>query len=277
MTREQALRDVQTRLQEAGFPARQAEIEARHLLEAVTRRQGVRFWLERHRELSPVERERLQTALSRRLTGEPLQLVLGSAVFFGLELRVVPGVLIPRPETERLVELALAQLPPQPGLRVLDVGTGSGAIALALKHERPDLEMHASDPSEAALRLARANARRLALEVTLHAAPYTAGLRGLDLIVSNPPYLPEGYRAQAPPELAWEPEEALYAGPEGLDVARPLLREARDALRPGGRLLIELDPGRVHALAAEARTLGFAAVDVEADLAGRPRFLRARR
>ncbi len=277
MTREAALLDVQTRLREAGFPARQAEIEARQLVEAATRSRGVRFWLERRRELSPTERERLQAMLARRLAGEPLQLILGSVVFFGLELGVAPGVLIPRPETERLVELALAELPAGPGLKVLDVGTGSGAVALTLKHERPDLEVHASEPSEAALRLARANARRLELEVTFHAAPFTAGLGGLDLIVSNPPYLPDTYREEAPPELAWEAEEALYAGPEGLDVARPLLREAYGALRPGGGLLVELDPGNVHALAEEARALGFGEVSVEADLAGRPRFLRARR
>ena len=277
MTRAQALRYARTRLEEAGFPSRQAEAEARQLLEHLTGEHGARFWRGAPLELEPGQQRRLEAALARRTAGEPLQLILGTAVFYGLELEVRPGVLVPRPETERLVELALAELPEDRPARVLDVGTGSGAIALALKRARPALEVYASEVSGRALELARANARRLGLEVTFLHAPLTAGLARLDLIVSNPPYLPEAYRDEAPPELAWEAAEALYAGADGLAVARPLLAEAAAALAGGGGLLLELDPANVHALAREARRAGFTEVAVLPDLAQRPRFLRARR
>ncbi len=277
MTWTEALNYARTRLEEAGFPARQARVEARQLLEHVTGAQGARFWREARAELEPAQERRLQEMLERRATREPLQLILGTVVFCGLELEVRPGVLLPRPETERLVELALEQLPPDRSARVLDVGTGSGAIALALKQARPQLEVYASEVSDSVLELARANARRLGLAVAFLHAPLTAGLMDLDLIVSNPPYLPEAYREGAPPELAWEDEAALYAGADGLAVARPLLAEAAGALAAGGWLLLELDPGNVHALAREAQQAGFGEVAVLPDLAGRARFLRARR
>ncbi|WP_456445841.1 peptide chain release factor N(5)-glutamine methyltransferase [Oceanithermus sp.] len=277
MTRSEALRYARTRLEEAGFPTRQAEAEARQLLESVTGVRGARFWREAQATLEPAQERLLEEALGRRAAREPLQLILGTAVFCGLELEVRPGVLVPRPETERLVELALERLPESGPARVLDVGTGSGAIALALKQARPQLEVYASEVSEGALDLARANARRLGLAVTFLHAPLTAGLADLNLIVSNPPYLPETYRKGAPAELAWEAESALYAGADGLAVARPLLAEAAGALAPGGWLLLELDPTNVHALAREARRAGFSEVAVLPDLARRARFLRARR
>ncbi|ADR36352.1 protein-(glutamine-N5) methyltransferase, release factor-specific [Oceanithermus profundus DSM 14977] len=277
MTRAQALRYARARLEEAGFPSRQAEAEARQLLEHATGAQGARFWREARAALEPAQERLLEEALARRAAGEPLQLILGTAVFCGLELEVRPGVLVPRPETERLVELALERLPESGPARVLDVGTGGGAIALALKQARPELDVYASEVSEAALELARANARRLGLAVTFLHAPLTAGLWDLDLIVSNPPYLPEAYREAAPPELAWEAETALYAGADGLAVARPLLAEAAGALAAGGWLLLELDPTNVHVLAREAERAGYGEVAVLPDLAGRARFLRARR
>jgi len=277
MTRSEALRYARTRLEEAGFPTRQAEAEARQLLESVTGVRGARFWREAQATLEPAQERLLEEALGRRAAREPLQLILGTAVFCGLELEVRTGVLVPRPETERLVELALERLPESGPARVLDVGTGSGAIALALKQARPQLEVYASEVSEGALDLARANARRLGLAVTFLHAPLTAGLADLNLIVSNPPYLPETYRKGAPAELAWEAESALYAGADGLAVARPLLAEAAGALAPGGWLLLELDPTNVHSLAGEVRRAGFSEVAVLPDLARRARFLRARR
>jgi len=277
MTRSEALRYARTRLEEAGFPTHQAEAEARQLLEHATGERGVRLWQRMRSGLAAGQLRALEEALERRAAREPLQLILGTAVFCGLELEVRPGVLVPRPETERLVELALERLPESGRARVLDVGTGSGAIALVLKQTRPQLEVYASEVSEGALALARANARRLGLAVTFLHAPLTAGLAELNLIVSNPPYLPEAYRKGAPPELAWESETALYAGADGLAVARPLLAEAAAALAPGGWLLLELDPSNVHALAREARKAGFGEVAVLPDLAGRARFLRARR
>ncbi|MCX7740827.1 MAG: peptide chain release factor N(5)-glutamine methyltransferase [Meiothermus sp.] len=214
--------------------------------------------------------------LERRLQGYPLQLLLGETEFFGLRLEVAPGVFIPRPETEGLVELALGYLPERAASRVLDVGTGSGAIALALKARRPEAFVWATDLNPKALALARRNARRLGLEVALLEAPFTGGLNNLDLLVSNPPYLPEVYREEAPAELTYEDGAALYAGPDGLGVARPLLREAEVALRRGGWLLLELAPENVGVLAEEAVARGWRAVRVERDLAGRPRYLVAR-
>lgn len=211
--------------------------------------------------------------LNLRLSGYPLQLLLGQSEFFGLRLRVERGVLIPRPETEGLVEQALAHLPLEAPTRVLDLGTGSGAIALAIKAMRPQAAVWATDISPKALRLAKENALRLGLEVTFLEAPFTADLHDLDLIVSNPPYLPEAYRQEAPPELAYEDPRALYAGPEGLDVARALLPHAWQALRPGGWLWLELAPENVHTLLGEAIALGWQGGRVLLDLAQRPRYL----
>ena len=204
-------------------------------------------------------------------------MIIGSVEFYGLRLTVQPGVLVPRPETELLVEKALAALKGVSGPRVLDVGTGSGAVALAIKSNRPDARVYAGDVSRAALALASANAKALGLGVVLLRGSLTAGLCSLDLLVSNPPYLPQADADAAPPELDWEPAAALYAGEDGLEVALPLLEAGLKALRPDGRLLLELDPRNVSAAAARARSLGYRAVRTCADLAGRERYLSARR
>lgn len=211
--------------------------------------------------------------LKLRLSGYPLQLLLGQTEFYGLQLKVERGVLIPRPETEGLVEHALANLPVEAETRVLDVGTGSGAIALALKSMRPKAMVWATDINPKALELARRNAWQLGLEVTFLEAPFTADLSELDLIVSNPPYLPESYREEAPPELAYEDPSALYAGPEGLNVARELLPHAWKALKPGGWLWLELAPENAYTLLGEATAQGWRGARVLRDLAQQPRYL----
>ncbi len=267
------LRGLQERLQAAGKPA----MEARWILQHAAGLDGGQL-ATRLAQGVPLDVEEAAWAMLKlRLGGYPLQLLLGETEFFGLRLEVQRGVLIPRPETEGLVERALGYLPPQAEAQVLDVGTGSGAIALALKAQRPLAQVWASEISPNALELARRNAQRLGLEVTFLPAALTAGLKGLDLIVSNPPYLPEGYRAVAPPELAYEDPQALYAGPEGLDVARPLLEEAWWALRPGGWLLLELAPENVHTLAKEALLRDWQGVRIFPDLAQRPRYLAAQK
>ena len=272
-TRAELLSGLTRRLEEAGVAA--PEAEARALAQAALGEAPEVFFARLGEPVPEKALARLEAWCSRRATGEPLGLILGEVAFFGLSLRVRPGVFLPRPETEGLVALALERLAKKRAPRVLDVGTGSGAIALALKHARPDAQVFASDPSPEALALARENARRLGLRVTLVPGRLTAGLRGLDLVVANPPYLPERYREEAPPELAYEPEEALYAGEEGLDVARPLVREALVALRPGGALLLELDPTNAGLLARELVGLGYRGVCTLPDLAGRPRYLLA--
>jgi release factor glutamine methyltransferase len=259
-------------LREAGLP----EGEALDLLALATGLSRKELLLRLSQAPPPEAEARALDLLERRLSGYPLQYLLGEVEFFGLPLRVREGVLIPRPETEGLVALALElPLPPRP--RVLDVGTGSGAIALALKQYLPQAEVWATDIDEKALALARENARRLGLEVAFLKAPLTGGLRDLDLVVSNPPYLPEAYRQVAPKELSFESPLALYAGQEGLDVARPLAKEAWEALRPGGWLFLELAPENVGAMAGELRAAGWQGVEVLRDLAGRERYLRARR
>lgn len=222
----------------------------------------------------PVDVEEAAWAmLDLRLRGHPLQLLLGETEFYGLRLKVARGVLIPRPETEGLVERALAHLPLDASARVMDVGTGSGAIALAIKAMRPQATVWATDINPKALELAKENALRLGLEVSFIEAPLTADLKDLDLIISNPPYLPESYREEAPPELAYEDERALYAGPEGLDVARALLPQAWAALQPGGWLWLELAPENVYTLLEEAIAQGWREARVFRDLAQQPRYL----
>lgn len=227
--------------------------------------------------LSEDAAERLELMVQRRLQREPLQLITGTAHFWGLGLHTAPGVLIPRPETERLVELALSRLAGRSSPRVLDVGTGSGAIALALKHERPDATVAATDVSAAALSLAGRNAAQLGLELELLQADLLTGAAAdraaaADLVISNPPYLPAADAGAVSPEVRHDPVTALYAGADGLDLYRQLLKQAAELLKPDAWLLIELDPRNVHAAAEAARD--WSIVRVEADLAGRERFLQ---
>jgi len=270
----QALRWTTARLIEAGFAPEEAENQARQLLAWLVG-DGVALWRGLEYELGRDQLSRLENAVARRAAREPLQLIIGDVDFYDLQLKVKPGVLIPRPETELLVELALELLTGSSSPRVLDVGTGSGAIALAIKKQRPDARVYATDTNPTALQLAVENATALGIEVEFLPAPLTAGLTGLDLIVSNPPYLPQDDAGSAPPELRWEPESALYAGRDGLDVARPLINEARRALKASGGLALELDPRNVFTAASLAREAGFQDVGVKNDLTGRPRYLTA--
>lgn len=286
MTRLELLRQFERRFHEAGLPSQ----EARWLLAHALRLEASDLFRELREPVPAGVAEQMEGWLLRRRQGYPLQLLLGYSLFYVpdsederlgsyLRLEVRPGVLIPRPETEGLVEIALGLLPRDrnfPG-RFLDVGTGTGAIALALKRRFPQAEVWASDIDPKAVELARENARLNRLEVQVLLEPYTAELKDLDLIASNPPYLPESYRQEAPPELAYENPQALYSGPEGLDVPRELLRRAWNALKPGGWLALELAESNVQTLAEEARQAGWQDVHVHPDLAGRPRYLTARK
>ncbi len=212
--------------------------------------------------------------LQRRLAGEPLAYILGEREFFGLPFRVTPATLIPRPDTELLVELALQRIPPRCAFRVLDLGTGSGAIALSIAHARPDIEATAVDASPEALDVARENARHLNTgNVRLLRSDWFAALADerFDLIVSNPPYIAEGDAHLEQGDLRFEPRAALASGADGLDDIRRIVAGAKEHLNPGGWLLFE----HGYDQAGRARELllqdGYAEVFSARDLAGTER------
>ncbi|GBF07204.1 HemK family modification methylase [Deinococcus aerius] len=269
------LREAARLLREAGVPSPEADARA-----LVTHGLGLggAALLTRGGEVVPeADAARLLNLIHRRAAREPLQHLLGEVEWGGVRLRTDARALIPRPETEWLLHLALETLRAAVSPRVLDVGTGTGALALGVKAARPDATVTATDLSPDALDLARENAALNRLEVTFLGGSLLAGLPGpFDLIVSNPPYLPAADREGADPEVRFDPDLALYAGPDGLDVARPLAAEASSALAPHGVLLLELDPRNAAPFAAELRARGWHA-EVLPDLAGRARFVRAGR
>jgi release factor glutamine methyltransferase len=220
------------------------------------------------RGIEPDAARRFIEYAARRREREPVAYILGTKGFRSIELAVDPRVLIPRPETEHLVD-AVLDLPQ--GARVCDVGTGSGAIALALKSERPDLEVVATDSSDEALDVARANAQRLGLDVAFHLGDLLADVSGpLDAIVSNPPYVEDD--AQLAPEIVrYEPALALRAGPDGLDVIRRLLPAA--GATEARTVALEIGAGQADAVGALMGEVAFPDVAVVRDLAGFERVL----
>jgi release factor glutamine methyltransferase len=224
------------------------------------------------RAIEPVAARVFMDFAARRRAREPVAYILGTKGFRSIELDVDPRVLIPRPETEHLVE-AVLDLPR--GSRVCDVGTGSGAIALALKSERPDLDVVATDASAEALAVAEGNARRLGLDVSFHHGDLLAGVPGpLDAIVSNPPYVEDGADL-APDIVRYEPALALRAGPAGLDVISRLLPSA--GATAAHTVALEIGAGQARAVAELIRGAGFPRVEAVEDLAGIERVLVGRR
>lgn len=232
------------------------------------------------RPLADDDRELFESLMRRRLTGEPTAYLLGEREFYGRGFEVDDRVLIPRPETEHLIEEALTlDLPPQP--RILDIGTGSGVIALTLALEIEDARLVATDSSPAALVVAHSNRLRWSLtdRVALIAADLVAGLRvdAFDLVVSNPPYISPRDKAELSIEIThFEPHQALFAPPDGLTVARRILRDLDSAAR-GCWLLMEIGAGQREAIAVAARQCHFAPVRFIKDYAGIPRIAALRR
>jgi len=238
------------------------------------------------RKLSREERARYESALAERSRGVPSQYITGHQEFWGMDLIVSPSVLIPRPETEHVVETVLelsraaAREQTHPNhFRIVDVGTGSGCIALALTKELPQAEIHATDISPAALEIARANAARLQMEqrIDFHETDLLDCLNGpFDLVVSNPPYVGESESDSVQLEVRkFEPRAAVFAGPNGTEVIERLAPEARDKLCPGGWLVIEVSGTIVEKVRALMK--GWEEVEVIPDLQSIPRVVRARR
>ncbi|HEY0333838.1 MAG TPA: peptide chain release factor N(5)-glutamine methyltransferase [Stenotrophomonas sp.] len=235
-----------------------------------------RAWLFAHgRDPAPAEVVEVFKALvERRAAGEPVAYLTGRRGFWTLDLEVTPATLIPRPETERLVELALERLDAKPGRAIADLGTGSGAIALALASERPQAQVVAVDASEAALKVAQANADRYGLSrVQFRRGSWLAPLAGecYDLIASNPPYIAATDQHLDQGDLRYEPRSALSAGQDGLDDIRTIIRDAPEHLRGGGWLLLEHGCDQGPAVAHGLRERGFEAVQTWQDLEGRDR------
>lgn len=228
-----------------------------------------RAWLLAHDTdaLPPVAQAAFDASAQRRAAGVPLAYLTGHKEFFGLDLQVDAGVLVPRPETETLVEWALEVLAKVPHAAVIDLGTGSGAIALALKATRPDLHVTALDASADALQVAQANARRLQLQVEFLQGSWLTGVSGrYHAIVSNPPYV-----AAADPHLealTHEPLQALASGDDGLDDIRLIVSQARAHLHPGGWLLLEHGYDQAAAVRALLLDAGFENVQSRQDLSG---------
>ncbi|WP_225783848.1 peptide chain release factor N(5)-glutamine methyltransferase [Xenophilus sp. Marseille-Q4582] len=239
------------------------------LLHALGRAPHDRAWLLIHDDdrLGPDAAGRYRALCTRRAAGEPLAYLVGEKEFHGLALQVDARVLVPRPDTETLVEWALEVLAPRRTPRVIDLGTGSGAIALALQQARPDAQVEASDASPDALAVAQANARRLGLAVRFRQANWLDGAAtGYDAVVSNPPYIAEGDTHLA--ALRHEPLGALASGVDGLDDLRHLVRHAPAHLAPGGWLLLEHGHEQAEAVCALLRARGFGEVQSRPDLAG---------
>ena len=232
-----------------------------------------RTWLLAHDRdpLEPATLARFQSWVARRATGEPLAYLLGDKEFFGLSLQVNPQVLIPRPDTEILVEWALERLATNPAQDVLDLGTGSSAIALALQHRCPQARVTAVDASAGALQTAEHNARKLGLPVRFRLGSWLQAVQGetFDLIVSNPPYIAEhDPHLQA---LTHEPISALTSGPDGLDDIRHIVAAARSHLRPNGWLLLEHGYDQAEAVGALLAQAGYTHIETRLDLGGNTR------
>ena len=261
-------------------------LNAEQLLQHCTGRSRAELYAHPDRAVDALEIEAFTAAVRRRAAREPLQFITGWKGFRYLELSVDRRALIPRPETETVVERALELLRTMRGHPVVvDVGTGCGCIGLSIARECPAAVVHATDISRDALAVARRNASRLGLEgiVTLHAGDLLDALPGelagkAGLIVSNPPYIKERDFASLPPEVReHEPYVSLVAGPAGTECHLRLMRQAPLWLAPGGYLLMEGGEDQVEGLAAEAVGLGYSHADVRCDLTGRPRMVEARR
>ena len=267
-----ALRRAEARLKDIPDP----RLDAEYLLAEILGVSRLELLLNKRRELTETEKSAYEALISRREKREPLQYILGSQSFMGFSFRTDPRALIPRNDTEALCEEALRHI--RPSSSVLDLCTGTGALAIAIKKLRPGAEVTASDISADALALARENAGNLGAEVRFVQGDLLAPLAGehFDVIVSNPPYIPEGLRSSLQEEVKREPALALFAGRDGLDFYRRIASEAPDHLAPGGFICLEIGDGQGDAVAALLRDR-FRDIRVLNDLNGLPRVVSGKK
>jgi release factor glutamine methyltransferase len=253
-----------------GLDSRAARLEARVLASCAWNVSHA--WLIAHDtdSLAETQAAQFEALLTRRLAGEPVAYLTGTREFYGRSFQVTPAVLIPRPDTELVVDLALARMPADEALDVLDLGTGSGCIAITLALERPLARITAVDRSSAALAIARRNAEILDAPVEFLTSDWFAALAGrrFDLIVSNPPYIAAADPHLARGDVRFEPSSALAAGLDGLDDLRHLIRGARTHLKSGGTLLLEHGYDQADAVQSLLRESGFEFIQSWADLSG---------
>lgn len=262
------------RLADAGVPEPEASAEV--LLSEML---GVgRSELSLYREpLTEKQVERYEAWISRRIDREPVQRILGYAYFRNLKLELNEDTLIPRPDTESVVDAALKSIDRRDGrCRVIDIGTGSGAIAISIAQERPLCEVHATDISESVLKIARRNAEVNQATVCFHRADMVSGMEPLngsvDVLISNPPYVATHEVHRLAPEVRkWDPDTALYSGPDSLVFYRRIFAETPLLLLEGADMVLEVGDAQVEAVLSLGRKAGFTPLGIRDDLAGTPR------
>lgn len=258
-------------------------VNAERMLEDLLDLTRAELYLNRHQALGRVQQAQLERWVKERSRGKPLQYILGHTGFYGLDLEVGRGVFIPRPETEALVEAVLNEIGncKLQNAKILDVGTGSGAIAVALAVSLPQAEVVATDVSEAGLRLARKNAERngVAERIRFELCDlFPEGEGSFDAVVSNPPYIPSSEISRLAPEVRdFEPQEALEGGPDGLSCIRAIIPKAKERLVPGGLLALEVGEGQAEVVAAVMSETGYCEIAIVNDLCGIERAVTARR
>ncbi len=253
----------------------QPRLNAEHLLAAALGLKRMELYLQFDRPLGESERAPLRETVRRRGAREPLQHVLGTAEFHGRTFTCDRRALVPRPETEQLVEIALELVRSIPSPAILDVGTGSGVIAVTLACELPAAEVIATDISPDALALAAENATRHGVAERISFAKadlWPQDAQAFDLVVANLPYIPSGELPGLSPEVRHDPASALDGGPDGLDAIRALVRDTPARLRPGGALLMEIGLGQADAVAALLEASKFRDISVRPDYQSIPRF-----
>jgi len=269
------LADARARLEAAGISSADAAFDSEVLVRHALGWDRAAL-LARSREPEPPDfPTRLDVLIARRIEREPVAQIVGVREFWGRDFEVTRDVLVPRPETEIVIEEALQFAREQPCRTVADVGTGSGCLAVTIASELPDVRVVATDLSQAALDVAARNARRHRVEqrIRFACADLLDGFdQRVDVIVSNPPYVPSGYsRGMQPEVVRYEPQLALFAGPTGLEVIRRLFVESADRLASGGRLVVEFGFGQADAVSALAVEAGWTVLRIREDLQRIPR------